>query len=139
MLTEETLVAAINASTDGALIEAVINCFAYRDGNRSLYNAIVSGMEAGHIGTRYIVECVNDILVLTTSMEPFTNVTAYCAQCQDSNTTNLCVPGRCSDPRFRQLAIRDQIVPQLFRFCDIFLWCRVVVPGSDIFLPMTHK
>ena len=121
MLTEETLVAAINASTDGALTEAVVNCFAYRDGNRSLYNAIVSGMDASTNGTRYFVECANDLLFLTKSMEPFTNLTAYCARCQDSNTTNLCAPGRYSDSRCRQHEIGGQLVSWPFPFCDVLM------------------
>ena len=116
MFTEETLVAAINASTFGALTEAVVNCFAYRDGNRSLNNSIVSGMGPSPNGVRYFVECVNDLLFLTESMEPFTNRTSYCAQCQDSNTTSLCAPGGCSDPRCRQHEIGGQLIPGPFLF-----------------------
>ena len=119
MFTEETLIDAINASTFGRLTEAVVNCFAYRDGNGSLENAIVSGMNETANGVRYVVECVNNVLLLTESAEPFTNLTAHCAQCQD-NTEDLCVPGTCSDPRRMQHEIRGRLTPYLLPVCDVF-------------------
>lgn len=93
VVTDQMLVAAVNASNNGALTEAVVNCFAYQGSNEALYNAIISGQDENSVGVRYVVKCVNELLLLTESKEPPSNATAYCSQCQD-NDTSLCATGR---------------------------------------------
>ena len=88
---DEAIVAAINASSNYNLTRIVVNCLGYMDSNSTISLGVVSYQHTDGSEGRYVVECVDGLLVLKGSTESFLSDTYNCHQCIDA--TQPCVSG----------------------------------------------
>ena len=88
---DEAVVDAINASVSYNLTQIVVNCLGYMDSNSTISLGVVSYRHTDGSEGRYVVECVDGLLVLRDSIESFLSDTYSCHQCIDA--AQPCISG----------------------------------------------
>lgn len=87
---EYSIINAVNASTGFNSTQIIVNCLAYSDNVTISTGSISYRVVSGSSG-RYIVNCINGLLVLQISSQSFSDVTSSCYQCEDA--PNPCIAG----------------------------------------------
>ena len=88
--TEASVITAVNASTDFNSTIIVVNCLAYSD-NVTISSGSISFQHIDGSSGRYVIECINGLLLLRQSLHNISQTRYHCYQCKDDS--NPCVVG----------------------------------------------